>query len=622
MTGLWEPRSEYERRLGERRETAARASILDNQLAAARGFVFLAGLGLLAAAYQFPVVSAGWLLLPVITFVLLVVLHNRVNDRLARSRRAVAFYETALSRLDNDWARSGALGDRYANPAHPYSGDLDLFGRGSLFQLISTSRTRLGEDVLASWLLHPANVATIGKRQSSIVELRGMLDLREELALLDAEVRDDFDQNLLVEWSQQTPRPIAGPVRLAAVGLALATATSLLGFLALDWPLSVFLVALVCELAFLSIHSRHIKQLAKTADEAASGLAILSQVLELLERESFETAGLQEIRSRVETEGQPPSRQVARLHGLVHSLNNSLKNQFFAPIALLICLPIHLVHAIEKWRAGVGTSIPGWLQAVGEFEALLALAGYAYEHPEQPFPEIVPEGLLMEGVDLGHPLIPGKQCVLNDLTLDNDLRLVMVSGSNMSGKSTLLRTIGLNVVLALAGAPVRARSLRVSPLQVGTAMRVNDSLQDGKSFFYAALARLKSIVGLADEELPLLYLLDEILQGTNSHDRRVGAEGIIRKLVADGAIGLVTTHDLALTEIVESFGNGATNIHFEDHLVDGRMTFDYRIRTGVVKRSNALELMRMMGLDVGDSKSSDKPVSAPHVPTASAPREP
>ena len=186
----------------------------------------------------------------------------------------------------------------------------------------------------------------------------------------------------------------------------------------------------------------------------------------------------------------------------------------------------------------------------------------------------------------------------NDLALGGELRLVLVSGSNMSGKSTLLRTVGTNVVLALAGAPVRAKRLRVSRFQVGTAMRVNDSLQAGASLFYAVIRRLKSVVELAGRDPTLLFLLDEILQGTNSHDRRVGAEGVIRKLVESGAIGLVTTHDLALTKIVESLGSRAVNIHFEDRLINGRMTFDYRIRPGVVERSNALELMRMMGLEV------------------------
>jgi DNA mismatch repair ATPase MutS len=205
---------------------------------------------------------------------------------------------------------------------------------------------------------------------------------------------------------------------------------------------------------------------------------------------------------------------------------------------------------------------------------------------------------MLDGRQLGHPLLPNSACVRNDVRLGEDLRLILVSGSNMSGKSTLLRTIGTNVVLALSGAPVCAESLRLSPMQVGTAMRIQDSLQDGKSLFYSVVSRLKMVVDLSHEDRPLLFLLDEILQGTNSHDRRVGAEGVIRKLVEVGTLGLVTTHDLALTEIVDSLNGQAKNCHFEDQLINGKMTFDYTIRPGVVQKSNALELMRLLGLDV------------------------
>ncbi|MEQ9069690.1 MAG: hypothetical protein RLO18_23350, partial [Gimesia chilikensis] len=243
---------------------------------------------------------------------------------------------------------------------------------------------------------------------------------------------------------------------------------------------------------------------------------------------------------------------------------------------------------------------PEWLAAVGEFEALCSLAGHAYEHPTDPFPEIVEPttGPCFEGTSLGHPLIPEHQVVRNDVTLNSQDRLLMISGSNMSGKSTLMRTVGTNFVLALAGAPVRAVSLRVSPMQAGTAMRVQDSLQQGASLFYQSVARLSAVVHLADAPEPVLFLLDEILQGTNSHDRRIGAQSVIETLIERGGIGIVTTHDLALTEITDLFGDKARNVHFEDQLVDGKMTFDYRMRPGVVEHSNALELMKMMGIQL------------------------
>ncbi len=279
-------------------------------------------------------------------------------------------------------------------------------------------------------------------------------------------------------------------------------------------------------------------------------------------------------------------------------LNNSLRNQFFAAIALVLGLPVHLVHAIEVWRAEVGQHIPEWLRAVGEFEALACLAGYSYERPNHPFPQILDGGTHFEATSIGHPLIARAACISNDICLDEQTRLILISGSNMSGKSTMLRTIGINLVLAHTGAPVRATRLTTSPLRLGTAMRIHDSLQGGESLFYAAVSRLKSVVASAADGPPLIFLFDEILQGTNSHDRLIGSEGVLRALVNRGAVGLVTTHDLALTDMVNRLDSQAVNFHFEDSLINGKMTFDYRIRPGVVQKSNALEIMRLMGLDV------------------------
>ena len=252
---------------------------------------------------------------------------------------------------------------------------------------------------------------------------------------------------------------------------------------------------------------------------------------------------------------------------------------------------------IEAWRRVSGPDIGRWIAAIAELEAISSLASFAYEHPAAAFPEIVADGNCFEARGLRHPLIGEAKCVANDVAIGGARRLLIVSGSNMSGKSTLLRSVGLNTVLAWAGAPVTATSLRVSPFAVGASIRIVDSLQDGKSRFYAEITRLRQIVEAAGAG-PTLFLLDELLSGTNSHDRKIGAEAVIRTLVERGAVGLVTTHDLALTRIQQEFGEAAVNVHFEDQLEDGRIRFDYRLKPGVVERSNALELMRIVGLPV------------------------
>ena len=595
------PQSVYQARRALRVNARQRLEAIDERLSTTRGIVFISALILAWFVLMDGSVSALWMPVPVVVFVGLMIGHSRVARRLQLAKQAVAYYDRCLARLDGKWSGVGVSGDRYLCGEHPYSGDLDIFGEGSLFQLICSVRTRLAEDTLARWLSNGASVQTIRERQQAIEEFREQVDFREELALLDAEVHDEIDQNGLLNWVETEPRPVSLRDRIASTVLGFCAAIGVVLW-TLGFGLSPLLAVLLVEVLYFSTLVRNVQRLSAEADEAGSGLAILAQVLRLIEKHEFRTPFLRNLRATLETDGHPPSRQIKKLQGHIQSLNNCLANQFFAPLAFMFGVPVHVVHRIEKWREQIGPHIPEWLDAVGQIEALCSLSGYSFENPSDPFPQLVEEaeGPCFEAAGLGHPLIVSESCVRNDVSLNRQLRLLMVSGSNMSGKSTLLRTIGINTVLALCGAPVRAKQLTVSPLVIGTAMRVNDSLQQGASLFYSVISRIKSVVEQAGGSPPLLFLLDEILQGTNSHDRRVGAEGIIRQLVNRGAIGLVTTHDLALTSIVESFGEASRNIHFEDHILDGKMLFDYHIRSGVVAKSNALELMRMVGLDVGD----------------------
>ena len=277
---------------------------------------------------------------------------------------------------------------------------------------------------------------------------------------------------------------------------------------------------------------------------------------------------------------------------------NWYRNEFFAAFSLILLWRTQFAFATENWKRRCGPSIGPWIHAAGEVEALCALAGFAYEHPSHPFPEIVETGAVFDGDDLRHPLVSFARCVPNSVRLEDELRLLVVSGSNMSGKSTLLRTVGINAVLAMAGAPVRARRLRLSCVAIGATLRIQDSLQAGTSRFYAEIQRIHHIMELTRGALPILFLLDEVLHGTNSHDRAIGAEAIVRGLIDRGAIGLATTHDLALAQIADGLAPRAANVHFEDELVDGKISFDYRMRPGVVRKSNALALMRAVGLKV------------------------
>jgi DNA mismatch repair ATPase MutS len=351
------------------------------------------------------------------------------------------------------------------------------------------------------------------------------------------------------------------------------------------------------ELAFAGIWRAPVHRVLHAIETPEHDLALLSSLLARIERERFESPKLEALHRALLTDGVPPSRRIGQLRRLVSWLD-STHNPLFAPFAALLLMRPQLAIAISAWHRAYGPAVGAWLRGLGELEALASLATYAYEHPRDPFPALSAGVPHFHASALAHPLLAASVVVPNDVAIGAEApHVLVVSGSNMSGKSTLLRAVGVNAVLALAGAPVRAASLALSPLVIGATLRVEDSLQEGHSRFYTEILRIRSIVELARGGQPVLFLLDEILQGTNSHDRRIGAEAIVRALVGLRAIGLVTTHDLALTELVRTLGSAA-NVHFEDRLEQGRMAFDYTMRPGVVERSNALELMRAIGLEV------------------------
>ena len=611
---MTDPRQAYTALLSERRadilfRERRHASLGYGRLAAVASAAAILWLALVSRA-----LSIAWVLAPVAVFAALVVIHDRLLRRLDRVRRAVRYFEKALARLDGAWEGTGESGDRYLDPHHPYAQDLDLFGKGSLFELLSTARTHIGEDTLARWLLEPADPATIRARQQAVDELRPRLDLRESLAVLADDARTGVNPTALAAWGE-------APVLLQGAGLRAAlwllTALGSIGAVALfTWifgvagffhlPDSVNVMARDIALfvalvnSFFLYRTRHAREAVVNAvEEAAHELGLLSAVLVHLESERFHSPLLAALRQSLDTEDAPPSRRIARLDHLMEQLDSRdhLVVRLLQPFLLWT---MHVALGVEDWRRRSGPAVRRWLTATGEIEALCSLASHAFEHPDDPFPEFVATGDMpsLDAQAIAHPLIPAARAVRNDLHLGAEPQVYVVSGSNMSGKSTLLRTIGVNVVLAQAGAPVRARGLRLSPLAVGASIRLIDSLHDGVSRFYAEILRIRQILDTTAGPLPVLFLIDEFLGGTNSHDRSIGAEALVRGLVERRAIGLITTHDLALAAITTTLGSHAANIHFEDQIEDGKMLFDYLIRPGVVKNSNAIQLMRSVGLEI------------------------
>ena len=540
--------------------------------------------------------STWWLLAPVAVFVVLLVQHYRVVRRRTFAERGTRFCEHGIARLNDSWMGTGNQGAQFLDPAHIYSSDLDVFGRGSLFELTARARTASGEQTLAEWFRTVADRAEALLRQEAIRELTERLDLREDVALLGEDVRAEVHEARLAEWGSAAPVSFARYLRLVALLLGVAGITTLIGLLAGVVPKAPFAVVLACNLSLGYVVRKRVRHVAAAAEAPGQDLRIFSLLLERLEPERFESTRLQRLRSALDVEGWPASKRIRRLEFWLDLLDSS-DHVLVRIIGPLVLWRAQMAMAVESWRRANGQHVAAWVRAVAEFEALSSLASLKFERPAWSFPLLLDGGAHFEAQALQHPLMSPAKCIPNDVSIGGSLRLLIVSGSNMSGKSTLLRSVGLNAILAWAGGPVAATEMHISPLHVGASVRVVDSLQDNRSRFFAEITRIREIVELTRSR-QLIFLLDELLSGTNSHDRRIGASGIVGALVKAGAIGLITTHDLALAEIERDLEPAATNVHFDDQILDGRIEFDYRLRPGVVTHSNALELMRAIGLKV------------------------
>lgn len=591
------PRAEYSRRLAElsveRSDLQRRERLV--------GYIQL-GLGALCVGWVLFRVrhfhkTDLLILIPVTAFVVLAALHGRLLRAVSARTRAIRFYEQGLARLNGTWAGSGATGDRFLQASDPCARDLDLFGRASLFELLCTARTRAGEEALARWLIAPAPPDEVRARQVAAIELSPRLRFRESLSTMGEDVAIGVRPAQLANWGEGHAGLPSGMIRILAPVLALGWILSVAAWQLWGAPELLVLATTVVNLGISYRFRQRLGEEAHAAEDAGHDLSLLSQVLTVFESEEFSSPRLLHLQAQLKQQGLSPSRAIAKLNRLVEYLE-SAHNLFVRVLDFVVFYRLQFVLATESWRRRFGPSLRLWLEAVGELEALAALGGYTYEHPEDVFPEFAEDAPCFEAEALAHPLIARERAVANDLRLDTDLQLIIVSGPNMAGKSTFLRGIGVNAVLAQSGAPVRAAKLKLSPLTVTASICVLDSLEGGISRFYAEIHRLKQIMDLTRGSVPVLFLLDELLSGTNSHDRLIGTRSIVTKLVEQGAVGLVSTHDLALTAIPQEIGTRAINCHFADHLEDGQLRFDYKLYPGIVQTSNALPLMRSIGLEV------------------------
>ncbi len=537
-----------------------------------------------------------------IVFVAFVVLHARVIDAKDRAAAALRFHERGLSRLAHAWERLPVTSQRFRSSDHPFAADLDVFGRGSIMQLVDATETLFGEERLAGLLsledpgVWPDETAA---RQAAVRDLAGRPAFREALATAGGVLADDKpDPAALLAWAEakdalETWMRALGFIVPGAL-LAIGAFGPVLGASSrLIWLASIGAIALG---SWVGVRLTPILSAASAREQAVTRWR---GMIEAIEREPFEAPLLVRLRESLTVGGRKASEEIAALARIVGFVDARRNEVFRLLVGPLLMWDVHCALALLRWRTRAGGHVRAWLDALGEVEALASLGGFAFEHPTFAWPELSLDPRL-EARGLGHPLVAEDKRVDNDVSLPAAGRALVVTGSNMSGKSTLLRALGVNAVLAIAGAPVCARSARLGALRVATSMRIEDSLEQGVSHFYAELRRLKGVIDLArsPDRSPVLFLLDEILHGTNSRERVLGACAVVRELVGRNALGAVSTHDLGITALGEELGGKVENVHFEEQVEDGRMTFDYVLRPGIVQSSNALRLMRAVGIDV------------------------
>lgn len=594
-----EAKVEYEKRLEKFLQAVEDQDSQHLRVGYAKLLVIGAGLVALWAVFARLWITAWWLAAAVVAYGLLAARHGQILAAKNRAISAANFYRRGIARIEDRWAGSGPTGEHFRNPEHVYADDLDLFGRGGLFELLSTARLPMGESKLAAWLCEGSELQEILERQGLVQELREKLDLREDIAVMGEELGARLNAEKLMKWAEQEAILPSGAWRwgMALLGLTAGILGVYYLTTAVLWPL---LCVFAIEAGVLARLRRKAHSVIEGVDCNAEGLLLFAEILQRLEREPFAAPRLQRFSAELQETQACASKALRQFARIVYWVDAS--DGVLAKMAELPFLySVQVAMAAEAWRRRWGAKLRRWAEIAGEVEALLSLAGYSYEHAEDPFPEFVAaeNGVgLFAGDALGHPLLARAVCVRNSLRLDPETRVLLVSGSNMSGKSTFLRVAGINAVLAMAGAPVRGQRLRLTPLKIGTRIRSTDSLQEGRSSFFTEILHIRKVFEHAEGNVPLLFLFDELLEGTNSKDRRIGAEGLVKGLLKRQAVGIITTHDLALTEITPAVGAVLKNMHFEDQVANGKMRFDYRLREGVVEKSNALELMRLIGLEI------------------------
>lgn len=529
---------------------------------------------------------------------ILVKIHNRFFIRKEWLETQARIIQEELQALSGDYS-SFEDGKEYVNPEHPYSFDLDIFGRRSLFQSINRTCTFFGKNRLAKWLQnHLHEKTSIEKRQEMVREISEHTLFREQFRVAGlVHHGQSSDGEKIQAWSQSPAQYLhAGWVKAFIWGVpvinSLLLITSLAGWTSFSWLGLSFGIFLVLSFGII----KRATYIQETYGKQLKSLNGYARLIALAKAENWKSAGMQELMERFNLNGQSPIQALQQLSKELDRLD--LRNNQFLYVLLegSIFFQLQEIVRIERWKARYGQHISKWLETVGELDALCSLGTFAYNHPQYTYPELTEKPFCFLATQMGHPLMPASQCVKNDATIPSRPFFLIITGANMAGKSTHLRTIGVNYLLACIGAPVCCERLKLYPNQLITSLRTSDSLSDNESYFFAELKRLKRIIDLLNQGQQLFIILDEILKGTNSMDKQKGSFDLIRQFMQLKANGIIATHDLLLGSLIKQFPEEIRNYCFEADIKENELTFSYKLREGVAQNMNACFLMKKMGI--------------------------
>ena len=560
--------------------------------------LFIAGIaGVYFFFNQTTLLIAG-ICLTFLPFFILVKVHNRLFIRKEWLETQARIIQEELQALSGDYS-SFEDGKEYVNPEHPYSFDLDIFGRCSLFQSINRTCTFFGKNRLAKWLQnHLHEKTSIEKRQEMVREISEHTLFREQFRVAGlVHHGQSSDGEKIQAWSQSPAQYLhAGWVKAFIWGVpvinSLLLITSLAGWTSFSWLGLSFGIFLVLSFGII----KRATYIQETYGKQLKSLNGYARLIALAKAENWKSAGMQELMERFNLNGQSPIQALQQLSKELDRLD--LRNNQFLYVLLegSIFFQLQEIVRIERWKARYGQYISEWLETVGELDALCSLGTFAYNHPQYTYPELTEKPFCFLATQMGHPLMPASQCVKNDATIPSRPFFLIITGANMAGKSTYLRTIGVNYLLACIGAPVCCERLKLYPNQLITSLRTSDSLSDNESYFFAELKRLKRIIDLLNQGQQLFIILDEILKGTNSMDKQKGSFDLIRQFMQLKANGIIATHDLLLGSLIKQFPEEIRNYCFEADIKENELTFSYKLREGVAQNMNACFLMKKMGI--------------------------